>query len=219
MNKETTIIKTKDHYGEHCLSDSLCNVRDNKIGPKGYVEIYERDKFGNENILGKSNLIVYNARELIAQKIVNINNNYADSSLNEFLCWFGVGDGGANSGDPFNPNPPLNRDTNLYNSIPISATDATCADYNGGFFYKAPIDDITFEQDPLNENAWLILRTITTLGMQRSVGYQINEAGLFTAASNASGYGGPFNLFARITFPTLVKTDTRELVFIWYLFT
>jgi len=219
MKKETTIIKAEDHYGDHCLSDALCNKRDNKVGPKGYVEIYERDAYGNENMIGKSNLIVYNARELIAQKIVNMVNSLAGPDLNEYLCWFGVGDGGANPGDPFNPNPPLNRDSGLYNDIPISATDATCADYHGGFFYKAPIDEITFEQDPLNENAWLILRTITTLGMQRSVGYQINEAGLFTALSNVPGYSGPFNLFARITFPTLVKTDTRELVFIWYLFT
>ena len=216
---EQVIIKARDEYGARCLSDSFGKRRNGNNGPQGYVEIYERDEKGNENYLGKRNLVVYGARELIAQKIVKLVNTQVIPDIDEYICWFGVGSGGANPGDPFNPNPPLNVDTDLYNSIPISATDTTCADFNSGFFYKAPIDLVEFEQDPLNDGSWLIIKTITTLGLDRSVGEEVNEAGLFTALDNVAGYGGPFHLFARITFPTLIKTISRELIFVWYIYT
>jgi len=217
--RETLVIEAKDYYGSECLIDSIHSVENSPRGPKGFVEMYERDQYSNEIYLGKQNLVVYNARELIAQKIINRNNPNTITDVNENLCWFGVGKGGANPGDPFNPSPPLNSDINLYEDVPISPTDATCADFHDGFFYKAPIDDITFEVDPVNEGAWLILRTTTILGLDRALGEEINEAGLFTALSDVSGYGGPFHLFARITFPTLVKTNNRELIFIWYIYT
>jgi len=220
MSEETrTIIEAKDYYGNECLQDSFQQLNNNGRGPRGFVEIFERDKAGNEKYMGKQNLVVYNARELIAQKIINRNNPNTVTDLNEFLCWFGIGRGGANPGDPFNPSPPLNSDVNLYDDVPISPTDTTCADFHDGFFYKAPIDDISFEVDPFNEGAWLVLRTTTILGLDRALGEEVNEAGLFTALSDSSGYTGPFHLFARITFPTIVKTNNRELIFVWYIYT
>jgi len=216
---EQYIIKTKEIYGNECLNDSFNRENDQIRKGTNYVEIIERDIHGNEKNLHKENLVVYTGREMIAQRIVNVNNPNSVEMPNEYISWLGVGDGGTNPSDPFNPAPPISTDVDLYHSVPISATDTTCADYHDGFFYKAPIDEITFEQDTLNDDSWLIVRTVTNIGLERCNGQQINEAGLFTAVTNASGYEGPFHLFARITFPTLIKTQTRELIFVWYLYT
>jgi hypothetical protein len=56
------------------------------------------------------------------------------------------------------------------------------------------------------------------MGLDDGVGQLMNEAGLFTAASSAPGYSGTFHLFAKVTFPTIYKSDTRELLFVWYLY-
>lgn len=215
---EQYIIKSYDHYSK-CLNDSCFVNRNENQGASGYVEIYDRDKYGNENFIGKHNLVVYHGRELIAQKIMKLNNQFATPELDEFICWLGVGSGGANPGDPFNPSPPTNSDIDLATSVPINTSDPVCADFHDGSFYKRPIDEVIFEVDSLNENSWLIIRTTTTIGLSDCVDGEINEAGLFTALENTPGYEGPFHLFSRITFPTLIKTITRELIFVWYLFT
>ena len=215
---ERTIVEVKDKYGDHCLKDSVFNVDESKRGPQGFVEIYDVTDDGNK-LIGKHNLVVYHGREMIAQKIFNLPNPNVVTEMNEYICWFGVGKGGVTAGDPFNPNPPIATDGDLYDSVPISGTDSTCADYRTDAFYKAPIDDVEHQQDPDNSDSWIIIRTVTTLGLDRSTDEQISEAGLFTALDNSPGYNGPFHLFSRVTFPTIVKTITRELMFVWYLYT
>ena len=154
------------------------------------------------------------------------------------------------SGDVFAPEPPSNEDTELKCPIAIN-TDASSADYHviedpgypgiagcsfpppivpAGTYpqtgnYKHPFNAISFEQDPLNDNNWIIIKISVVIGINDAngrpcqiTGQPINEAGLYTSASDIGGYGGPFALFARVTFPTLLKDSTRRLQFVWYLF-
>jgi len=166
-----------------------------------------------------------------------------------WINWFGLGQGAADtecspgSGDVFAPEPPSNEDTELKCPVMINATDASSADYHvlddpgypggncqgtGGLYpatgnYKHPFNAISFEQDNLNDNKWMVIKISTIIGIDDANGstlggQAINEAGLYTAASDIGGYAGPFALFARVTFPTLLKDSTRRLQFVWYLF-
>jgi len=196
------------------------NKLQNNRGPRGYVEIYESEA-GKEEIkklIGKSNLVVYLGREWLAQKMINQNNSNVASNKNEFICWLGLGSGGCPAGDPLNPTSPTNDDTDLDTEIPISATDSTCADFHDGAYYKHPFDSMTFQQDENNSDAYIIVKVTTTISASDANGYNISEAGLFTALSDSGGYSGDFNLYARVTFPTQVKTSSRILTFLWYLY-
>jgi len=161
-----------------------------------------------------------------------------------WLNWFGLGNGAAatecspGSGDVFAPEAPTNMDTELACPIMINATDSSAADlhyegdpgYPGGDcqgtgglypdygFYKHPFDDITFEQDAMNDNKWLVIRVSIIIGVTDANGKTINEAGLYTSESNLGMHSGDFPLFARVTFPTLLKDSSRRLQFVWYLF-
>ena len=218
MNKINKIV-AKDFYGDHCLNDKILGNDSDKRRPQGWVEIYEIDESNNENLIGKHNLVVYQGRELIAQRMFFVSNPQTVTNPDEYISWFGVGSGGVNVGDPFNPSPPVSTDTNIYNELPISAIDATCGDFHDGFYYKKPIESIDFEQDPYNNNAWLIVKTVSRVSLADANGLQISEAGLFSAAGGAiPNHSGPFHLFSRVTFPTVVKVDTRQLLFIWYIY-
>jgi len=162
-----------------------------------------------------------------------------------FLCWFGIGSGAASTecypgtGDVFAPEPPTNEDIELKCPEMISNSDPTYADYHikneAGYpgicrsvypetgHYKKPFSTVSFEQDTLNDNKWIVIRIGVNITSQDGngtdpKGQAINEAGLYTADSNYGGHDGPFALFARVTFPTLLKDDTRRLMFAWYLF-
>lgn len=225
-----THITVEDHYGDECFGDS-CNVKNPseiKRGPTGFVEIHEIDEKGNKKLVGKSNLVLYLGREYVAQRIVDVNlfpllpDNNGKPTKDEYICWLGLGEGGVSGADPFDPNPPINNDENLYTEIPISATDPQCGDWRAGdgAYYKLPLTSVTFEQDTANDDRFLIIVTIITVGGQHANGYEINEAGLFTASSNVPGPTslGPFHIFARVTFPTIIKTSDRQLVFSWYIY-
>jgi len=147
------------------------------------------------------------------------------------------------SGDVFAPEPPTNEDTELACPIMINVSDASCADYHilgdpgypggdcqgtGGLYpttgnYKHPLSDISFEKDSLNDNRWIVIRISVIVGIDDAngsltAGQAINEAGLYTAASDVGAYSGDFALFARVTFPTLLKNSSRRLQFVWFLF-
>jgi len=221
MNKQNFIIETREKYGD-CFKDSAFRKRLKEKGtPQGFVEIFETDEKGKIiQLVGKSNLVVYYGRETVMSRSFNITNALLPSGAtkDEYICWLGVGSGGCPVGDLLDPTSPANTDTNLSYEIPINATDATCGDYRGGFYYKRPFDLVTYEQDTENDNSYLITRIMSTITIFDCNGYNINEAGLFTAESGAGGYSGHFSLFARITFPTIVKTSSRQLVFIWYIY-
>lgn len=225
MGKTDLEINAFDYYGNQCLGDSIDKRENMDKRPKGLVKIYELDESGNRKLVHKKNLVVYLGRELLAQRLVNVENSYATPTKDEFLTWFGLGDGGVDIADPFVPIAPIISDDDLSSRIMINATDSSNADLHtvaAGYpeegYYKKPFDSVTFEPDELNGNRWLVIRISTTIGANDANGNQLSEAGLFTATSGDGGHSGQFSLFSKVTFPTIVKTDARRLVFVWYLY-
>jgi hypothetical protein len=214
---ETISIKSNDHYGDRCLKDSV--VKNNQRSkPQGFVEIFEKDEDGNQKLVSKSNLVLYKGREWIASRLVNISNPNVTMTKEMFISWLGVGTGGAPIADPLNPISPNSADLNLLTEIPFNATSTEYADFRSAAYYKHPFDSIVFEQDVQNDNKFLILNITTTIGTDDCNGANINEAALFLSTSLAPAFAGPFSIFSKITFPTIVKSDTRQLVFVWYIY-
>lgn len=226
-NKVKTIeVQVRDHYGEYCLNDSV-NKKANQVrSPKGFVEIYEVLDNGDKKLIGKNNLVLYVGREWLASRAFNLANPFILPSQSEFISWFGLGNGGVIPGDPFNPAPPVITETELASKIMINATDTSCADYHvislpeypEEGFYKKPFEGIDFEIDELNNDKYLIVKVTTAIASTDANGKQLSEAALYTAESNSGGYTGPFNIFARVTFPSIVKTSDRRLIFAWFLY-
>jgi len=219
MSKNIKKIITKDFYGDNCLVDSVTASKGKERHPQGWVEVYEIDENGIENLHSKSNLVVYQGRETISQRMFNVENVSCPSTRDDIIAWVGVGSGGVNVGDPFNPSPPVATDTDLAVPVQISAIDPTCADLRGGFYYKKPIESVEYEQDTYNNNSWLIAKTTSRISLADSDGEHISEAGLYSSAGGPiPNYAGPFHLFSRVTFPPVVKVNTRQILFIWYLY-
>jgi len=235
---ETFVIESEDFYGDNCLDDSILQKKEKLRGPQGEVHIYDCDKKNNKKkLIQKSNLVVFLGRELLAQRLVNLTNPFFTSgypSKDEFLCWFGLGDGGVRPADPLDPIPPINNNDFLNSPIPVfNSTSSAYADfhtvgdvYKGGDVYSVTgsyvkqfdLNGIVFQNDVLNDSRQLVIQITTTIGTTNANGYQLSEAGLFTAESNIGGYNGNFSLFSRVTFPALIKTNDRRLIFVWYLY-
>jgi hypothetical protein len=232
-----TKILIRESYGDNCLVDRVNVNKPASRRPQGEVYIYEQSDGGKEELVHKSNLVVYLGREMLAQRLVNVSNALVTSTKDEFVSWFGVGDGGVTPADPLDPTPPINNDVFLYSPAMISdTTSAIYADphtagdiravdsfaYPSTGFYKKIFDtdtnEVVFETDNLNDDKYLIIKITTTIGINDANGEQLSEAGLFSAASGTGGYSGHFNLFARVTYPSLIKTADRRLIFVWYLY-
>lgn len=221
-NIEHIQVNISDYYGNN-LNDSINKNKniDKNRGPKGYVEIYEVLDDGNKKLIGKSNLVTNLGREWVAQRLFNTNNTNVSSTYSDHINWIGLGDGGTVDGDPFNPISPTSLDTGLDSEIMIHATDSTCADYRlipTVGYYKMPIDSIEFEQDPNNYDSYLIVKCTITIGADYANGYNLSEIGLYTSPSNSGGETGPFSLYGKVTFPSITKTSSRILTFIWYIY-
>jgi len=222
---KTTEFKIVDDYGKS-LDDSVNKRSQKRNSPEGYVEIYEVQPDGAKKLVGRHNLILYQGREWVAQRLMNKNHSNVTSTKDEFLSWFGLGSGGVILGDPLNPQPPILTDTELGQLEMINATDSSAADYHvvslptypETGFYKIPFDSLDFEQDTLNDDKWLVIKIITTVGIDDANGKQLSEAGLYTAESTIGGYTGNFTLFARVTYPSIVKTSDRRLIYTWFLY-
>ena len=232
--KETE-IRITEVYGDNCFVDKFQQGDSGKRRPEGMVEIWEEDENGNKRLVRKNNLVIYLGRETLAQMLVRqtnvdaLDNPRLPSNRNHFLSWFGLGDGGVLPADPFDPVPPANENTDLQSRIMVNPSDSSAADYHvvsSGYpklgYYKLPFDTIVFERDTLNDNKWLVLKITTTIGIDDANDERLSEAGLFTAESNSGGYTpvspAAFALFARVTFPTIIKDATRRLIFVWYLY-
>jgi hypothetical protein len=222
---KTTEVEIRDFYGDKCLGDSTQRGGGVRGKPEGYVEIYEENDKGEKQLVGRHNLVLYQGREQLAQRMVNTANSEVTSTKDEFVTWFGLGDGGVLTADPLDPIPPILTDTELYSLAMINATDSTCADYNTADsdhpedgYYKHPFDSVEFEQDSMNDDSWLVVKITTVIGVDDANDYQLSEAGLYTAESPLGGYSGQFTLFSRVTFPSLIKTEDRRLIFRWFLY-
>lgn len=219
MEKEKDLlIRIEDSQREYMNDSNIRLTNRKKITPSGFVEVYEVDNDKKKNLVAKSNLVVYLGREWLATRIFDFANGSIAPQPDEAIYWFGLGSGGALPADPFDPVPPTNLDTDLDTEVGINATDATCADFHDGFYFKHPIDLVRFEQDVENSDKYLIVRSEITIGNDDAVGANLSEAGLFTSNSAAGGSSGPFHLYARVTFPTITKTVTRQLLFVWYIY-
>lgn len=222
---ETIIVNIDENYGDSCIKDAVNSINTTDRKPKGYVEIYSIDENGTKQKVGKSNLVLYVGREWIASRLCNVENTNISSSSGplpeDFISWLGLGDAGTPAGDPLDPTTPVNTLTGLSNEIPINAIDTDCADFRTGppdAYYKHPFDQIEFQQDPANENNYLIIKITTTISTLDANGYNLSEAALFTSNSDTGEHTGPFNIFSIVTFPTIVKDNSRQLVFYWYLY-
>jgi len=217
------VIQIEDMYGEECFGDTLSPNSNVPRKPQGRVEIFELDEYNKKKLISKSNLVVYMARELIAEKTVNENYVGITPDKDEFVCWFGLGDGGVAGGDPFDPLVPTNGDEDLASEVMIHETNSLLGDYRVATpgYYKIPFDSVEFEQDTANDDRWVVLKFTITVGATYVNDIQLSEAGLFTFANATPGLGsvGTFHLFSRVTFPSIVKTSTRRLLFVWYLYT
>ena len=165
--------------GLDCFVDKFQEGGGGKRRPEGMVEIWEEDENGNKRLVRKSNLVVYLGRETLAQMLVRqtnvdeLGNPRLTSTKDDFLSWFGLGDGGVLPADPFDPVPPANENTDLQSRVMVNATDSSSADYHysteSGYpkdgWYKLPFSNIVFERDILNDNRWLVLRITTTVGI------------------------------------------------------
>lgn len=222
--KETnTTIVIKDSIRE-IWADSTGSKQEKRRQPiQGKVEIYETDENGKKQLVRKSNLVVYKGRELAATRLTNKDQTGLPDST-AYICWFGVGTGGVAGLDPFDPLPPNNQDDDLAIDAVLSAINSTGAlgDWRVGIpgYYKTLFDSVDFEQDIYNDNRYLVIKFVATIGPTLANGEQLNEAGLFAAGSNTPGPGstGPFFLFARVTYPTIVKNALRTLTFVWYIY-
>jgi len=220
------------------IRDSIAEVWADSTGPdkqkkkrqpiQGKVEIYETDEHGNKQLVRKSNLVVYKGREFAAFRLTNVADptHVADSTayISSAIYWFGVGSGGVAGLDPFDPLPPNNQDADLAIDSILTAAAVTGleGDYRAGVpgYFKTLFDSVNFEQDIYNDNKYLVIKFVATVGEALANGEQLNEAGLFASPSNTPGITstGPFFLFARVTFPTILKNALRRLTFVWYIY-
>lgn len=225
-DKNNLEVSIKDFYGDECLKDGLNkSARAEKRGPKGLVEIYEIDGDGKKQLVRKSNLVVYTGREWLASAAFRSDNSNITALGSDYISWFGLGDGGVLPADPLDPVPPALTDSDLASRIMINASDASNGDYHVvsvGYpeegFYKLPIDSIEFEQDAYNDDRWLVVKISIIVKTTDCNGALLSECGLFAANSNVGGYSGDFTMFSRATFPSIVKTVDRRLLFTWYLY-
>lgn len=226
MEDKTNLeVSIKDFYGNECLQDSMNKQRTAKRGPKGLVEIYEIDDNGNKKLVRKTNLVVYGGREWLASAAFRIDNDLIAASGSDFISWFGLGDGGVIPADPLDPLPSALTDTDLASRVMIHASDASCGDYHvasTGYpdtgFYKLLIDSVEYEQDAYNDDRWLVAKISVTVKTTDANGELLSECGLFSASSNSGATATRFNMFSRATFPSIVKTVDRRLLFTWYLY-
>lgn len=240
---ETTYVHIKDEYST-CMDDSCMVQNKSERRPKGYVEVYELDdsvdlnekeyikeKLRKSRYLGKyytkepkvkkNNLIVFGGREWLITSIFGVDNSNISSNSSDTVCWVGFGDGGAPAEDPFSPTSPEQGDTDLESSVMINESDAEYGDYRESpttGYYKKLFSGVQYEQDELNNDKYLVGKVTITLTSADANGYILNEAGLFIASSNTPGFDGDFYLFSRVTFPSISKTESRQLVFIWYVY-
>ena len=216
-DKKITEVNITDNIGE-CLGDCLNGNCSLERKPSGYVEIHEKTKDGQTKLVGKSNLVLYSGREHLTQKIFNVANTEIPQALSEYIYWFGAGSGGVVESSPFVPIYPVNSDIGLNTDIVINPGDASCGDLRDGGYYKHRFDSVIYQQDESNDSRYLVAVIQITLDEQDCNDQVLSEAGLFTAASSAAGYSGNFNIFARVTFPSLSKDSSRVFVFSWFLY-
>jgi len=209
------------------ITDRLDGIKDKLTlsdkRPKGRVQVFEKRDDGKlEKIEDTSNLIVYQGREWLLQRALNVNSPGWDTDAPDWIIsWFGLGTGGAGA-NLLIPLVPDVTDTDLTQPAIINATDPTLA--NSGKLH--PFDSIDVLEDTSNDNRRLIASISTTISQADANGpdgttyYDLNEAGLYVSNSIVPGsvLTDSITMFARVTFSTIRKNSSRSLVFLWYIY-
>jgi hypothetical protein len=219
------------------LSDSFGDRKKDGRGPIGRVKIFERRVEGTDKVLylvGQSpNLIVYHGRNWLMQRAFAQDLSGFTNWNTYKLGWFAIGTGAAVA-NPLSPTAPaLSNIALATHGVIGSGTNYVTV---GGRQYHV-LDSITYEEDDevttySGSDNYLVAKVTTTLatneanndsGASGYSGYEyyqdINEAGLFFSDyKTISPAPTVMQMFARVTFPTIRKTNTTELVFNWYIY-
>lgn len=187
-------------------------VNDSAFGPgSGWLEIYNNN---NSELLFKSNKIVYDGREIFAQRVFGENRVTGSGDKDLFLRYMTVGTGGCDPGDPNLPLDPDLEDHGLDTEIVIDLADPDCIPDGK----KKKFASVEFLQDINNNNRYVIAKATVVIGRTQCNGQSLNEAGLWFSDNSNPAAATRFVLASRITFPSITKNDTLELVLAWYYF-
>ena len=208
------------------------NMRDKltTFSPKGRVIISENVNEKKIILRDTSNLILYRGRNWLLQRAFNKQSVVARADWKDkYLCWFGLGSGGAVIGSPLSPVSPNLSDTALVSPLPGGASNRILDIGTQGFHqFDTSYPNITFDPDieDETEDTKLVALIQVTIDADEYNGdeYQdLSEAGLFVCSYDidnvpASPVLTDFDLFARVCFSTIRKDVNRQLTFAWYIY-
>lgn len=218
------------------LKNQILNIEDSlkaveKTQMRGYVYGIHETKDGLKEYLDLShNHIVMNGRKWLMQRAVG---GSMDSEIIDnvnpphswIINWFGVGDGGANSSDPFKPlyTPDITEDLvspikihNVYSEEFRYSYDGykkTFRQFNG-INAQMKYDDINSEVVALYH---LVLDYDDCPYQLPNLGMKISELGLFISPSTNDSETN-FILFSRYCMPTKYKSYNDKYTFLWYIY-
>jgi len=161
---------------------------------RNLVQIYEEGKLIYEGY----NMVVLHGRRF-TQHVVTNHGTYRTWKFG----FFGIGSGGVDPSNDLIPIAPQESDTDLYSPIVLDAN------YPDGGRKKA-ITSVTHITD---------LQSVIALDISTTDGpplFKYSEAGLFV--TNSLSNPTSFQLFARITFPSITKDTSRSQKIFWHLF-
>lgn len=212
-------------------SEGSCGIKqelESRETIKGKIEIFEE----NKKIEETTNVVVFSGREWLAQRAfgtVNVNTNY-NSGVDWTISYVAFGQGGATS-DILTPSPAESVDEGLKSPVMLNKNESnylTVESDTPNWQLKSIENRFDYDEDSANLNRQLIVSINNTLLKTDANGpdsdnptyYDINEIGLFITDPNI---GDPvdksnISLFARTTFSTLRKVQTRQLVFSWKIY-
>lgn len=183
---------------------------------RGMVEIYANEEAleKKEPVYTNDNLIVYASREIIAQKLFNMDRVDGSGEKDLQIRWISFGSGGAPAGSLFSPYEVSAEATGLQQEIILDDTNVLYADSGK----KKPIGSTEIIQDSLNANKFIIIKTTTIVEKVEGNGNNFNEMALWWSDSDDPNTASVFTPACIFNFPTLPKTSFLEPIIVWYWF-
>ena len=196
MNRMQDKQKLKSNLGIGITSDV---IEDATMYARGEVQAYSDDGFGGDAILHhhKKNLIV----KLGAVSMAHL---LAEGTATKVITKYQFGTKGhvLSPEDLLTPVAPSEDDTKLIDTIPVAKNFATGAPF-----------DFTYLTAPASA---LETRVQYTLTLELAEGNDAGDpAGVAVPYTEAALICGDDSLFARETFASINKTDSRRLIFRW----
>ncbi len=164
-----------------------------------------------------------------------------------WIRWFGIGEGGASVGDPLIAEPPGLDNCQLVTPGTLGTTNPGVIETTDGSHQFVSFDSgypkftVDTEVPAIGETLCTdssatdpfdlanhdgdeflvgVMQMTLTSGMANGTGYQdLSEAGLFCSDTGTTFADiDDLNIFARVSFSTIRKTSSRELIFTWYIY-